>query len=398
MLPEYYEFYNPVKIISGLKALDAIPFELQQLAAQRPMLITDPGVSKAGLLNPVLRGFAGSGLSLGVVFDKVPPDSSLNTVQQAAELYREHACDALLAVGGGSVIDTAKGLNICITHNSVDLKPFAGANRLSRPLQPLLVVPTTAGTGSEVTSVALVSNEDQQMKMTFSSPFLLPRVAVLDPRMLQTLPPLATAATGMDALTHAIEAFTCLQKNPLSDAYAWAALELISGNLLPSVRKGRDTRSRLAMANAATMAGIAFSNSMVGLVHSLGHAAGSVCRIPHGVAMAIFLHSVLQYNLPRIKHELGRLLLPLGGVRAMAGLEPEDRARGVLDWVRDLQEELHALCRLPRTLEEAGATRDQLGAIARKAVNDGSLIFNPEDVSFDDALDLAKQAFTTGQS
>jgi len=324
MLPQYFEFFNPVKIISGLKALDNVPFELQQLAVERPMLITDQGVSKAGLLNPVLQGFAGSGLSLGVVFDGVPPDSSLATVQQAAELYHEHACDALLAVGGGSVIDTAKGLNICISHNSLDLKSFAGSDRVNRPLQPLLVVPTTAGTGSEVTSVALVSDEDEQMKMIFSSLFLLPRVAVLDPRMLQTLPPLATAATGMDALTHAIEAFTCLQKNPLSDAYAWAALELISSNLLRSVQKGRDVRSRLAMANAATMAGIAFSNSMVGLLHSLGHAAGSVCRLPHGVVMSIFLPLVLEFNLPRIKHELGRLLLPLGGRQGAAAAAIRD--------------------------------------------------------------------------
>ena len=393
MLPRYYEFFNPVKIISGLKALDNVPFELQQLGARRPMLITDPGVSKAGLLNTVLRAFADSELHLGVVFDEVPPDSSLTTVKRAAELYHEHGCDALLAVGGGSVIDTAKAMNICITHNTSDLRHFAGANRLTSPLQPLLVVPTTAGTGSEVTSVALVYDDQRQVKMIFTSPHLLPRLAVLDPRMIQTLPPLATAATGMDALSHTMEAFTCIQKNPLSDAYAWAAVELIAGNLLASVRQGKDTRYRLAMANAATMAGIAFSNSMVGLVHSLGHAAGSVCRLPHGVVMSIFLPLVLEFNLPQIKAELGRLLLPLGGLEACASTEPEQRAQRVIDTVRDLQEQLSALCRLPRTLEEAGATRDRLGAIARKAMDDGSLVFNPREVAFDEALGLVKKAF-----
>ncbi|HEY8347702.1 MAG TPA: iron-containing alcohol dehydrogenase [Symbiobacteriaceae bacterium] len=159
---------------------------------------------------------------------------------------------------------------------------------------PFAVIPITAGTGSETTLVAVIAHPEQKVKMEFVSHHFLPDVAVLDPRMTRSLPPRLTAATGMDALVHAIEACTCIQRNPLSDAYAWAAIKLIREYLPRAVANGRDIEARLAMANAALMAGAAFSNSMVGLVHAIGHACGSVARVAHGTAMAILLPHVME--------------------------------------------------------------------------------------------------------
>jgi alcohol dehydrogenase len=325
MLPAYYEFYNPVKIISGHKALDNLPFELEQVGAARPLLITDAGIVKAGLLKHVLGAFAESGMVIGALYDQVPPDSSLEVVKELAQIYRQKRCDALLAVGGGSVLDTAKGVNIIVSEGADDLLAFAGAEVLKRPLRPLLVIPTTGGTGSEVTNVAVIADPGRNLKLLFTSNYLLPRVAVLDSRMTLSLPPLITAATGMDALAHAMEAYTCLQKNPLSDAYATTAIRLIAGNLLRVVLQPGDAVGRLALANAACMAGIAFSNSMVGMVHSLAHATGALCHVAHGVAINIFLPHGLEYNLPKAAEEIGELLLPLGGAELYARTPPDQR-------------------------------------------------------------------------
>lgn len=393
MIPAYYEFFNPVKIISGNKAVDNIPYELEQLGASRPLILTDQGVEQAGLLKIVEDGFKDSQAAVGAVYDQVPPDSSNQVVNEVVRIYRENECDSIIAVGGGSVIDTAKGVNIVVTEGSDDLMKFIGAEMLKKPMKPFIVVPTTAGTGSEVTLVAVIYNVEKQVKMAFTSYHLLPKVAVLDPRMTLSLPPHITAATGMDALTHAMEAYYCLQKNPMSDAYALAAIDLIRQNLVRAVEKGKEKKARLAMANAACMAGIAFSNAMVGMVHSLGHACGSVCHLPHGTAMSIFLPYGLEYNLELKGKEIGELLLPLGGPDLYARTPQDKRPEKTIELVFELREKLYQLCRLPRTLKEAGIAEDKLGKIARAAINDPSIIFNPAELEYDEALQVLKKAY-----
>ncbi|MEN6522531.1 MAG: iron-containing alcohol dehydrogenase, partial [Anaerolineaceae bacterium] len=304
MLPKYYEFFSPVKIISGHKALENLPYELDQMGAHKPILITDQGVTKAGLVQKVVDTFADSEAVIGAIFDQVPQDSSSKVVNEIAGIYRQAGCDSIVAVGGGSVIDTAKGVNIVITERTDDLMKYSGAEMLKKQMQPFIVIPTTAGTGSEVTCVAVISDPDRHLKMSFTSNFLYPRAAILDPRMTLTLPPMITAATGMDALTHAMEAYISLQKNPLSDSYAMKAIEIIAKNLIAVVKDGNNRDGRLALANASTMAGIAFSNAMVGVVHNLGHATGGVCRVPHGVAMSIFLPFGLEYNQSKVGDQI----------------------------------------------------------------------------------------------
>ena len=393
MVPSHYEFYNPVKIISGNQAVDNIPFELEQLGVARPFIVTDKGVSQAGLLKILKNALSDSNIEIGAIYDKTPPDSSLNVVKEIAGIYRANNCDSFVAIGGGSAIDTAKGVNMVITLNSDDLAKFSGAQVLNKPMKPFIVVPTTSGTGSEVTLVAVISDTDRDLKMLFTSHHLLPDVAVLDPRMTLTLPPSITAATGMDALSHAMEGYIGLQQNPMSDAYAMAAIKLISQNLLKAVKKGKNSNIRLTMANAATMAGIAFSNSMVGMVHSLGHAAGAICHIPHGVAMSIFLPFGLEYNIGKQEKRIGEMLLPLAGENIYLNTPIQKRAEATIKTVRALQQDLYNICGLPMNLKEAGVARTKLDQIARKTMDDGALGYNPEAVTQKDALHVIKKAY-----
>jgi len=213
---------------------------------------------------------------------------------------------------------------------------------------------------------------------------------LLDPKMVMTMPPRITAATGMDALTHAIEAYYCIQKNPVSDAFSLSAIKLIMDNLLKTIENGQDADARLAMLNASLIAGISFSNSMVGVVHALAHACGGVAHLPHGLANSILLPVGMENNLDKVAPYIAELA-PHLGARATGDVQAD--ARAAIAKVRELQAKLKAACGLASTLREAGLTEEQLPKIARVAVDDGAVTFNPEDVTYDVALRLLKQAF-----
>lgn len=391
MLPNYYQFYCPIKILSGHKAVSNIPYEMGLLGCRRAMIVTDKGVLGAGLIEIVKAAFSDSDREIGYVFDEVPPDSSNRIANKLAKTFEKEGCDIFIAVGGGSAMDTAKGANIVISEKSDDLLKLQGVENIKKDLLPMIAVPTTAGTGSEVTKVAVIYNEEVNCKMSIVSDKLYPDIAVLDPAMTATMPPKITAATGMDALTHAMEAYTCLQKNPIDDIFAKAAIELVRKYLVRATENGKDEEARLGMANAALMAGIAFSNSMVGLVHSLAHATGGVCHVPHGVANAIFLPWVLEYNSTKIPEYVAELSGVLGG--SVEYLEAKDQAMVTVSLVRNLLTRLNQLSGLPVRLRDAGVTEDMLPAIAKLTINDGSLAYNPKEVAYDDALALLKKAF-----
>ena len=400
-LPKYYEFCCRVKIIAGHDALEKIPGILASLRAERPMIVTDKGVSGAGLIDIVIHAIQGR-VTIGAIADDVPPDSDLRVVNRLAHVYREKGCDSLIAVGGGSVMDTAKGINIVVSEKADDLMKFSGGNVLKRPLKPLIAIPTTAGTGSEVTLVAVIKDHEKHLKMLFVSYFLLPDVSIVDSRMTLSLPPAITAATGMDALSHAVEAYTCLAKNPLSDAHAIAAINLISENLVKVTKNPDDRNGRLAMASAATLAGIAFSNSMVGMVHTLGHSVGSVCGVPHGMCMAILLPYGLEYNMHKNGHFTSELLLPLAGAEVYAGIPKEQRAEEVIASIRRMNQDLHDATggRHPRYFGEVVdrdgrqmVPKEKLPDVAKTALGDGSIFYNPEETDYDDFLMVLEAAW-----
>lgn len=394
MSKPYYEFFCPVKVIAGHKALENIPFELAALGARKPLIVTDKGVRAVGLLTHLEEAFAAAETDCSAIFDDVPPDSSLATVRACAAAFRAAGCDSLIAVGGGSVIDTTKAVNVLVTMGGDDLLAYSGAHNLPHALKPLFVVPTTSGTGSEVTSIAVISDPERDVKIPFASYFLMPNAAVLDSRMTLTLPAHITAMTGMDAMTHAVEAFTCMAANPLSDAYAVSAIQKIASHLLKVLDNPQDADGRLELAQASTMAGVAFSNAMVGLVHSLGHATGGVCHLPHGLVMNLYLPYVLEYNLDTNGDRIAQLLLPLAGADVYAATPADQRATRAIAEIRALRDAIHARCKLPRTLQETGKVqREHLSLIAETAINDGSIIFNPKETDRADLLAILERAW-----
>ncbi len=394
MSESFFEFFCPVKILAGSAALEHVPYELASIGATRPLIITDKGVRAAGLVDVVLGAMLNAAVEYPPVYDDVPPDSSTDVVADIARVYRSRGCDSLIALGGGSVIDTAKAVNVLVSEGGDDLHAYAGTGVVKRRLRPLFVLPTTSGTGSEATSVAVIRDSKTGNKLPFMSPFLMPDAAVLDPRLTLGLPPFFTAATGMDAMTHAVEAYLCLAKNPLSDAYATAAIRKISEHLVPLLDDMKNPTRRLEVALGATMAGVAFSNSMVGLVHSLGHSVGALCHVPHGVCMSVFLPYVLEYNLDTRRDAIGELLLPLAGAEVFAKTPASERAAAAIQHLRGMRDALHQKAGLPRTLSETGkVARAQLTEIAQLAIDDGTLIMNPREVRYEDALAVLTRAF-----
>lgn len=392
MIPAYYEFRAATKVLSGTHAIAHIPFELANLGVHRVLVITDVRVRALGLLTPVLDALAGSPIVAAAIFDDVPIDSSVDTVNAIAAQYRAAACDGIVVVGGGSVLDTAKGVALVLASGGADLLTMQGSEILSHAaLPPVVAVPTTAGTGSEVTGVAVIRDAARHVKLAFVSFDLAPAVAVLDPRMTLGLPPRATAATAMDALTHAVEAASGRQRNPLSDAYAHASITLIREHLPAVLAGGGNERGRLALANAALMAGIAFSNSMVGVVHAVGHACGAIAHVAHGEAMAILLPHGMRFNRTVCAETYAELLLPLAGAEAFARTPANERATAAIDAVEALLT-LGAAHGLPRRLRDVGVRPDQLDAIAALAINDGAVAINMKDIALTDARDILQAA------
>ena len=300
MIPKYYEFLNSVKILSGDKALENIPYELKQFNASKPIILSDAMLQKIGTVDIVIKAI-GDQLDTSTVFVDIPPDSSYKVVNAIREVYTQNNCDSIIAIGGGSVIDTAKGVRMLISQQAEDIKQLEGSEILKKGIKaPFVVVPTTSGTGSEATLVAVISNPDEGTKKEFVSYELLPDAAVLDVRMTETLPPKITASTGMDALCHALEAYTCLQKNPVRDAYAISAMRLIVEYLEKAVDKPKDKKARIAMANASLLAGIAFQTHG-GACSRHRACGGGVSHIPHGNAMAILLPMLWNLICPNAK-------------------------------------------------------------------------------------------------
>ncbi|HQL82732.1 MAG TPA: iron-containing alcohol dehydrogenase, partial [Spirochaetota bacterium] len=340
LLPSFYDFCCRVKTISGNKALEKIPVLLAGMNAKKPMIVTDKGVVAVGLID-VIKKAIGTKLKIGAIFDGAPIDSDYKVVNAAAKIYRQKGCDSIIAIGGGSAMDTAKGINILVSLGGDNLLDYEGAGAVKKKLNPLIAIPTTSGTGSEMTLVAVIADPERKVKMTFVSYFVLPDIALLDPRMTKTLPPALTTSTAMDAMTHAIEAYFCKEKNPVSDSHSLYAIKMISDNLLNVVKNPGDLKGRLALANASAMAGIAFSNSMVGLVHNMGHSTGAVCHVPHGVCMSIFLPYGLEYNLHRCADVIGEILFPLAGPEVYAATRKKDRAEKVIELIRKMNQDLY---------------------------------------------------------
>lgn len=394
MIPNYYEFQNSAKILSGDLALENIPHELKSLGAKNVLVLTDKTLEKIGTLQTLIDAISSGEIKIADIYTNIPQDSSIEIIDDIAKIYISKGCDGIIALGGGSVIDTAKGVRMLLSQGKENLMDLAGCELISYGKHiPFIVIPTTSGTGSEVTLVAVILNKIQNIKMEFISYYLLPDVAVLDTRMTLTLPKKTTASTGMDALCHSIEGYTCLQKNPLSDAYAISAIEIIRDNLIEAVKNGSNKKVRLAMANASLMAGVSFSNSMVGLIHAIGHSLGAISRVPHGDAMSILMPYCMKFNKDKLQEEYAKLLLYLAGPEVYASTPKEKRADASIECIEKMLKELNEIAGLPITLAEANVKKEDFDSIAKKALNDGAMIVNPKHATYEDIMKILEEAW-----
>lgn len=392
-----FEFACPTKIIAGAHALDKLPDELEDRGVEHPLVMTDAGLVKLGVAANLTDVLDAAGIAYDL-FDQVPPDSSMDVVNEVARLYAERGCDGFVAIGGGSVIDTTKGAAASLACEGVDFATLQGSEILHADLPPFVAVPTTAGTGSEVTLVAVVADTHKHAKLSFASYKLVPHAAILDPALTSSLPPKLTATTGMDALTHAIEAYTSIQKNPVSDAFAVKAIELIAQNLPRACAQGDDADARANLALASLLAGAAFSNAMVGVVHALGHSLGGLCHIPHGQAMMMLLPHCVRFNLYHGVHAgvYGELLAHLAPDRAAElgpAAMPAERDLAFCDELFALNERYHRDYGVPLKLSELSVEHDQLAAVAKQARYDGAALYNEVEITLEDALEILEATY-----
>lgn len=360
-------------------AVKLLPAELERLGIRRPLLVTDKGVRAAGLLGRVIETL---GASPVVVYDGTPPNPTEDAVLAATEVFREGDCDGIVALGGGSAIDLGKAVALLATHPA-PLQQYAavegGAARITAKVAPLIAIPTTAGTGSEVgRGSVIVMNSGR--KLGLLSTHLLPKVAICDPELTLGLPPMLTAATGMDALAHCIETFIASAVNPTADAIALDGLRRGIGHIERATRDGQDREARWNMMIAAFEGALAFQKGL-GAVHALSHPLGAVpgTSLHHGTLNAVLLPAVLRFNLPAIgaKHE--QLAEAMG---LASGADPAEAIAA-----------LNVRLSLPSGLQAMGVPRDVLPGIAQAATKDHCHATNPRAATAEDYLRMLEESF-----
>lgn len=370
-------FQVSTRVYFGPGALSQISEAAQALSDKKVLVVTDQGLVKFGIAERVIEALTKTGVET-VLFDTVEPNPSMETVVQAHARYQEAGCAGIVAVGGGSPMDTAKAVGV-LANNPGSLSSYIGIGKVSHPLPPLLAVPTTVGTGSEVTMFAVITDRAQRKKVVLGSPLLVPDYAFLDPELVLTLPPNLVAATGMDALTHAIESVISVFAIPFSDGLALEAIRLIVANL-PAAVRSTQIDPRANMLYASTMAGMAFCYTRTGLVHGMAHPLSSYYDVPHGLANALLLPHVLAFNLPACEDRLARVAVAMGGTAT---------AQAAVDAVRRLNAEVG----LPARLSEVGVTDTFLPHMAQDAFESGNAqVVNPRKPSLSEVTELYQQA------
>ncbi|MBS3948803.1 MAG: iron-containing alcohol dehydrogenase [Dethiobacter sp.] len=364
-------YNNPTRIIFGEKVVREVGMEVDSLGGSRALVVTDQGVVAAGLAETVQKAL---GRRYAGTFAGGIQDSGLHIVNEGAAYAREVGADVLVSVGGGSTIDTAKGMAVLLKEGG-RLQDYAGYQLLSRPQTPHIAIPTTAGTGSEVTYAAIIKDWENSAKILFCDSQIIPNVAILDPLLTRGLPPQLTATTGMDALTHAVEAIHSTEREPLADAMALHAIRLIMAYLPRCVERGEDLQARGQQQLAATMAGIAFNNTQVALVHAMAHSVGALFHVPHGLANSILLPHVIAYNLEDCADRYALIAQAMGV--AAPGESDEEAGSAVAEAVWALTQKMG----VPQRLRETGVPWEGLEAAAHRSLSDGSIIYNPKPIA-----------------
>src|SRR5438874_3725522 len=383
-------YQSPTRLVQRLGAIQELGSEASRLGMRRPLLVTDAGVKAAGLLEVALESLRRSDVE-PVVFDKVRANPGVSLVDEGAAEYRAQGCDGLVAIGGGSSMDTAKGIGVVAAHEGSIVEYEWGRSPIRSRIPPMIAVPTTAGTGSEVTLWAVITDPKRKIKFNVGgTPRIASWVAVIDPELTVKLPPGVTAGTGMDALAHAVECFTMEYHQPLTDAVALQAIEYVSTWLRVAYEEGNNLEARYHMSLGAMLAGMAYGTDSAGAAHAMSQTAGGVHDAPHGALTGRLLAPVMEYNYAGEPERFARIGQALG---LEVANKPVWKAAEVgVEYVYQLTEDLD----IP-SLNQLGFSEEEIPMLAEKAAADSQSIGNPRDVDAKNYERIYARAFEAGR-
>lgn len=383
----YYDYMAPSVNFMGPGCIEVLGERVKLLGVKKPLLVTDTFLNELedGPVMQAAVSLKNTGIEYAV-YTGVEPNPKVQNCLDGLKIYKEEGCDSIITVGGGSSHDCGKGIGIAATHEK-PLTEYAGIETLTNPLPPVIAVNTTAGTASEVTRHCVLTNLDTHLKFVIVSWRNVPLVSINDPLLMLGVPKGLTAATGMDALTHAVESYVSVDANPVTDAAAVQAIKLVAGNLRQATANGQNEKARENMAYASLLAGMAFNNANLGYVHAMAHQLGGQYDMPHGVANAILLPTVEEYNLNSAPERFADLAVLFG--ENIDGLSVMEAGQKAIQAMRNLAEDVG----IPKTLKEMGVKREDFELMAENALLDGNAFSNPRKGSKEDIIRLFEKAY-----
>jgi choline dehydrogenase len=383
-------YESPTRVVHGVGAVGSLGEEARRLGMTRPMVVTDPGIARAGILDETVRPLREAGLD-PVVFDEVRANPPIELVDRAADIYRREGADGLIGVGGGSSIDTAKGIGVVAEHGGSILDYEYGGRPIERRIPPLVAVPTTAGTGSEVTLWAVITDPDRQIKFNVGGVAgIAPWVALVDPALTVNLPPDVTAGTGMDALAHAVECYTMAYAQPLTDAVALQAIDYVSRYLRVAYEEPGNLEARYHMSLGALLAGMSYGTESAGAAHAMSQSAGGVHDVPHGTLTGRLLGPVVEYNHVAAPERFAQIARAMG--KDAASGSPASAAELAVEEVYRLTNDLRIA-----SLQDLGFAEDETPQLAKIAFEDPQTVGNPRELDVDAYERIYRRAFDLGR-
>jgi len=382
-----FGFFIPSVNLLGIGASKEAGTQAKALGATNLLIVTDAGLAKLGVADQIKALVVAAGLN-AVIYSGAEPNPTDKNVRDGVKVYKESKCDGIISLGGGSSHDCGKGIGLMVA-NGGDIRDFEGVNKSTKTMPPFLAINTTAGTASEMTRFCIITNSDTHVKMAIVDWRVTPSIAIDDPLLMVGMPPALTAATGMDALTHAVEALVSTIATPITDACAVKAIELIAEYLRPAVANGQDLVARDKMAYAEFLAGMAFNNASLGYVHAMAHQLGGFYNLPHGVCNAILLPEVSAFNLIAKAEQFAQVAVAMG--EDISGLSPVDAgAKGILA-IRKLSKDVG----IPANLTVLGVKEADLEVMATNAKKDACCFTNPRTATLKEVIAIFKEAMGT---
>lgn len=379
-----YTYLNPKVALMGAGCVKEIGKHAKGLGATKALIVSGKSKHGENLAQDIFTILEKDGLE-GTIFPGAEPNPTDTSVMEGADIYRKENCNMIIAVGGGSPMDCAKAIGI-VVYNGGLINDYEGVGKVTKGIPPLITVNTTAGTASEMTSFTIITDTKRHIKMAIVDPRITPDIAVNDPELMVSMPPALTAATGMDALTHAVEAYVSTMATPTTDAAAIKSIELISKYLREAVAHGEDVKTRDMMAHAEYLAGIAFNNASLGYVHSMAHQLGGLYDLPHGVCNAILLPYVEAYNKQVVPERFADIARAMG--ENIEGLSVEEAADKAINAIKKLASDIG----IPSGLKELGAKEEDLELLAKNAMQDVCRLTNPRELSKEDIIEIYRKA------